>query len=255
MMSEAARQFYTYLHCRPDGSPFYVGKGRGKRAFDLRRRNPHHRNVVAKYGQENIKVFVFPCGSEIESLSDEVLQISQLRRDGCELVNQTDGGDGVSNPTDLVREKIGSGQRWKVRPESHRMKLAAARALQIFPENYSEVISAVVKLRYSDPEERKKHSESMKLACSLPDEKERKSAASRRMWEDQSYRNKMLTIRAAVTPKGEKCSWSKITERDVVEIRSKRALGIPLVTVAAEHGISQGTASEIANRKLWKHIP
>ena len=24
--------FYLYLHCRPDGAPFYVGKGRGRRA-------------------------------------------------------------------------------------------------------------------------------------------------------------------------------------------------------------------------------
>lgn len=254
-MTKVVDQFYTYLHCKPDGSPFYVGKGSGNRAFDLRRRNPHHSNIITKYGRENIKVFVFPCDSEIEALSDEILQISQLRREGHELANQTDGGDGVSNPPDLVRKKIGSGQRGKVRPESHRMKLAAARALQVFPENYRQVISAAVRRRYSDPKERKKQSESMKLACSLPDEKERKSSASRRMWEDQSYRSKMVAIKVAVAPKGEKCSWSKITERDVVEIRSKRALGVPLATVAAEHGISQGTASEIANRKLWKHIP
>ena len=25
------KQFYTYLHCKPDGTPFYVGKGHDAR--------------------------------------------------------------------------------------------------------------------------------------------------------------------------------------------------------------------------------
>jgi hypothetical protein len=35
-------QFYTYLHCKPDGTPFYVGKGSGKRSNFMYDRNPHH---------------------------------------------------------------------------------------------------------------------------------------------------------------------------------------------------------------------
>lgn len=106
------KQFYTYLHCRPDGTPFYVGKGSGYRSHSLfHKRNPHHRNVVAKYGAENIGVFVFYCDSEEEAFFDEISQIAQLRRDGYVLVNQTSGGEGTSNPTIEVRKKIAAASK------------------------------------------------------------------------------------------------------------------------------------------------
>lgn len=90
------QRFYTYLHCRPDGVPFYVGKGAGDRSHRFTGRNRHHQNIVAKHGAENIGVFVFPCASEDEAFADEIQQIAQLRADGYRLVNQTNGGDGVS---------------------------------------------------------------------------------------------------------------------------------------------------------------
>lgn len=64
-------QFYTYLHCKPNGDPFYVGKGcdtgSGRRSHAFGQRTKHHKNVVAKYGRDNIKVFVFPCESEAQA--------------------------------------------------------------------------------------------------------------------------------------------------------------------------------------------
>lgn len=89
-------QFYTYLHCKPDGTPFYVGKGKNSRCGQLSIRNTHHKNVVSKYGKENIRIFVFPCESEEQAFSDEIQQIAQLRRDGYELANKTNGGEGIS---------------------------------------------------------------------------------------------------------------------------------------------------------------
>jgi hypothetical protein len=90
------KQFYTYLHCRPDGTPFYVGKGHGRRSHEFRRRNTHHQNIVLKHGRENITVYIFYCDTEMQALTDEVQQIKQLRDDGYELANQTNGGDGTS---------------------------------------------------------------------------------------------------------------------------------------------------------------
>lgn len=92
------KQFYTYLHCKPNGEPFYVGKGTGKRCYEFfkSRRSEHHLNIVRKYGRENIMIFVFPCDSEKQAFNDEIQQISQLRSEGFNLVNHTDGGEGHS---------------------------------------------------------------------------------------------------------------------------------------------------------------
>jgi NUMOD3 motif len=91
-------QFYTYLHCKPNGDPFYVGKGRRNRAYQLfdSRRSKFHMNIIRKHGAENIGIFIFPCESEDQAFADEVQQIAQLRAEGFELANFTDGGEGHS---------------------------------------------------------------------------------------------------------------------------------------------------------------
>lgn len=90
------REFYTYIHTKPNGDIFYVGKGCGKRSHNFAQRCQHHKNIVAKYGEKNIGIFVFTCNSEKEAFDNEIHQIAQLRRGGYKLVNLTDGGDGPS---------------------------------------------------------------------------------------------------------------------------------------------------------------
>lgn len=96
--------FYTYLHCKPDGTPFYVGKGFGARAYNFYNRNIYHKRIVEKYGKENIKVYVFNCDSEAQALADEVQQIAQLRAEGYELCNMSSGGDGGTTGLTLSEE-------------------------------------------------------------------------------------------------------------------------------------------------------
>lgn len=98
--------FYTYLHCTPSGDPFYVGKGSGKRAYRLNQRNAHHKAVIAKYGKDNIRIFIFPCESEESAFLDEVHQIAQLRNEGFDLVNHTDGGEGESGYESFDKSRI-----------------------------------------------------------------------------------------------------------------------------------------------------
>ena len=95
IVTNETRQFYTYLHCKPDGYPFYVGKGNGKRAYEFRRRNDRHAKTITKYGKSNIQVYIFHCDSESQAFMDEIQQIKQLRSEGFDLVNQTNGGDGI----------------------------------------------------------------------------------------------------------------------------------------------------------------
>lgn len=123
------KQFYTYVHCRPDGTPFYVGKGHGKRAYDFYQRKHWHKHIVAKYGKQYIQVFILPCDSEAQAFADEIQQIAQLRAEGYILCNITDGGEGPSGMKHTREWKEAMSQRYKDRyfsPET-RAKIAAAK--------------------------------------------------------------------------------------------------------------------------------
>lgn len=187
-MRNPYRKFYTYLHCKPDGTPFYVGKGYRWRAFRVDVfRNAHHSNVVKKYGIGNIKVYIFQCGSETEALDDEVRWIAQLRAEGIRLTNQTSGGDGMRDPTPEVREKLSRlamGNKWmtgkklsaewrqrisaaqKGRPgkkasSETRAKMSASRMGHIVSPETRQKISASNMGRVRSEESKAKHSASI----------------------------------------------------------------------------------------------
>lgn len=55
-------EFYVYAHLKPDGTPFYVGKGCNGRSREFScGRNKFHKNIVNKYGKENILIEVVYC--------------------------------------------------------------------------------------------------------------------------------------------------------------------------------------------------
>jgi hypothetical protein len=86
------KQFYSYLWLRENGTPQYVGKGTGKRAFV---RGSHHLRPPT----DRARILIFPQDSEADAIESEKNIIALLgRKDqgtGC-LRNFTDGGDGVS---------------------------------------------------------------------------------------------------------------------------------------------------------------
>ena len=54
--------------------------------------------------------------------------------------------------------------------------------------------------------------------------------------------------------KGDECSWSKITEEDVINIRKLCDDGILQRVIAEMYNISRPHVSEIYNRRTWKHV-
>ena len=57
---DEARVYYVYEHIRLDKmEPFYIGKGKGERAYDLYR-NDHHDAITDEYGH----AIYIPDGSE-----------------------------------------------------------------------------------------------------------------------------------------------------------------------------------------------
>lgn len=91
-------QFYVYIYRRPDGSPFYVGKGIRRRALSLSpsRRSPHFMNIIRKYGSKAVFVEMIPCESEYLAFSLERQLISSYREQRMVLSNMTDGGEGCA---------------------------------------------------------------------------------------------------------------------------------------------------------------
>lgn len=89
--------FNAYVHAKPDGSVFYVGKGTTQRARSFKRvYNLHYTNTVKKYGSNNILVGIMPCSSEPLAFELEAGLIKCFRRMGVALANMSDGGEGNS---------------------------------------------------------------------------------------------------------------------------------------------------------------
>lgn len=97
--------FYVYLHKKPNGQIFYVGKGKGYRATQKWSRNAHWRRVVDKYGY-NVTIFKDNM-TEQDAFNLEMELIEAIGLNN--LTNQTIGGDGISGYShkDKTKRKIG----------------------------------------------------------------------------------------------------------------------------------------------------
>lgn len=91
--------FYVYEHWRPDKDIcFYVGKGKGRRAY-IFDRCKHYNRIVAKLARLGMCVEVRLVQSGLEesvAFALEVLRIAFWRSVGVQLTNQTNGGEGAS---------------------------------------------------------------------------------------------------------------------------------------------------------------
>lgn len=133
-MSRVGSDFYVYVHLRQtDGSVFYVGKGRQRRAWSSGSRNEKWKSEADANG-----LFVHIAKermSEPCALTLERIGISMIGLDG--LVNQRAGGRGNSGwkQTDEAKAQIGNASRGrKKRPESIAKTRAAHLGVKRSPE-------------------------------------------------------------------------------------------------------------------------
>ncbi len=89
-------KFYTYLWLREDGTPYYVGKGCGNRAFYRRKKMwpkppADVRRIVVNYWTDEETAFAYERYF-IDFYGREDLGTGCLR-------NMSDGGDGLKNPS------------------------------------------------------------------------------------------------------------------------------------------------------------
>jgi hypothetical protein len=111
--------FYVYLHVNPEtGIPFYVGKGKNRRAYDVNGRSQHHKtyfnNLLKKYSLDEIVKIVYYTENEFDAFHKEIDLIEQYGRKSNQtgsLLNLAVGGlggdTGVSER--WKKERIGEG--------------------------------------------------------------------------------------------------------------------------------------------------
>lgn len=101
---------YTYSHNKPDGTPFYIGKGVGNRAYK-KNRSDYWKHVANKYGYE-VQILAY-WKTHKEALDHEKLLISCMKDIGINLTNLTDGGEGCFNPSKETRLKMSIAKKGK----------------------------------------------------------------------------------------------------------------------------------------------
>lgn len=132
-------QFYAYLWLREDGTPYYVGKGSGKRAYE------RHKGHWAP--KDRSRILILNRESEQDAFNTEIELIHNWgRKDigtGC-LHNRTNGGENPPNWTGKKHsletiQKLGA---WVRTPE---VCAAISKAKQGKPTNYPEKLAAARK--------------------------------------------------------------------------------------------------------------
>ena len=146
--------FCVYEHWRTDNnSPFYVGKGTEKRAkLFSRKDNVHHSRIVKKVEASGfrVEVRIIRCGlPELEAFALEKERIAFWRNAGIEIINRTDGGEGVSG------SKVSAETREKLRKAHTGRPKLHLRGRKHSPE-HREKISKASKGRSVSPDTREK---------------------------------------------------------------------------------------------------
>ncbi|TIV38948.1 MAG: hypothetical protein E5V91_12445 [Mesorhizobium sp.] len=98
--------YYTYVWRDANGVPFYIGKGKGRRAQNTTMRSEDFKSVHAQGCCTVEIVDWFIHESQAHACEVELIERYGRREFGGLLVNKTDGGDGVSNPSAETRAKL-----------------------------------------------------------------------------------------------------------------------------------------------------
>jgi hypothetical protein len=117
LSTSGSGRFYVYLLLRPDGTPFYVGKGKEKRLFfherealgDGRSHKLNTIRAISRGGQQIGYEIVAFYEDQSECHQREVAEIRRIGRHDLKtgpLTNLTDGGEGTAGLSEETKKRI-----------------------------------------------------------------------------------------------------------------------------------------------------
>jgi Mg-chelatase subunit ChlI len=116
--------YYTYAYLREDKTPYYIGKGQGKRIYSKQKhiKPPKDKSRII-YLKQNL--------TEAEAFRHEIYMIDVFGRIDLGtgiLHNLTDGGDGTSGAirSDETRRKISEAMKGKTHSEESKKRMSEA---------------------------------------------------------------------------------------------------------------------------------
>jgi len=154
-------KFYTYAYLRKDNTPYYIGKGSGKRIFSRR-----GRPCVTPKDKSRI-IFLKQNLTEEEAFKHEIYMIAVFGRKDLGtgiLHNRTNGGDGSSGAVRSyeLRKKISDSLKGRTFTKEHLEKISKANIGKTHTEETKKKLSIINKGKLITEETRKKMSESRK---------------------------------------------------------------------------------------------
>jgi hypothetical protein len=153
--------YYTYAYLREDRTPYYIGKGQGKRIYSTHKRiKPPKDKSRIIYLKQNL--------TEEEAFRHEIYMIDVFGRKDLGtgiLRNRTDGGDGASGAirSEETRKKMSEAN--KKMSNKTRIKHSDAKKGEKNP-NYGKTPSKETRKRMSDAHKNKTASEETKKKIS-----------------------------------------------------------------------------------------
>jgi hypothetical protein len=204
---QTMNNFYVYLYLREDGTPYYVGKGKNNRAFQIakRRMKPPSDKSRIIFHTENL------TEDQAFELEKELIAKYGRKDNGTGILrNLTDGGEGTSGiiHNDEYRARVSAGVREAMsKPEVRARVSAAVREAMSKPEVRARMSAATkeamskpevrarLKEAMSKPEVRARMSAAIREAMSKPEVRARVSAATKEAMSKPEVKSKMCASR------------------------------------------------------------
>jgi hypothetical protein len=135
LMAHSPKDWYVYVLYRPNGVPFYVGKGSGRRLAHSAKHSPtniHKRNIIANIHAgggtvEKRKIATFLAEEDALAFEQKLIREFGRTSDGGLLCNLSEGGEGGATGcvrSDETKEKMRQAALRRYASAEERLKMS-----------------------------------------------------------------------------------------------------------------------------------